>query len=100
LLAAAPANMNQSHTREEYMDLEAIDRFVTAYLNDLSGHIPALDSIMVGFVTLLTDGVRTPVCAACQAGIPAASRHSVMASPRKCRWVLALVRCRQWLNRL
>ena len=40
------------------------------------------------------------VCAACQAGIPAASRHSVMASPRKCRWVLALVRCRQWLNRL
>src|SRR5260221_12425078 len=53
-----------------------------------------------GFVTLLTEGVRAPVCAACQAGIPAASRHSVMASPRKCRWVLALVRCRQWLNRL
>jgi hypothetical protein len=39
--------MNQSHTREEHMDLEAIDRFVTAYLNDLSGHIPTLDGIMV-----------------------------------------------------
>src|SRR5260370_21568399 len=29
------------------MDLEAIDRSVTTYLNGLSGHIPALDSIMV-----------------------------------------------------
>src|SRR4030081_2223662 len=38
-----------------------------------------------GFVTLLTDGVWAPVCAARQAGIPAAPRHSFMASPRKCR---------------
>src|SRR5260370_34315344 len=29
------------------MDLEAIDRSVTTYLNGLSGHLPALDSIMV-----------------------------------------------------
>ncbi len=29
------------------MDFEAIDRAVTTYLNGLSGHVPALDSIMV-----------------------------------------------------
>ena len=29
------------------MDLEAIDRAVTTYLNGPSGHIPALDSIMM-----------------------------------------------------
>jgi hypothetical protein len=62
--------------------------------------VTRFEDALEGFVTLLTDGVWAPVCAACQAGVPAASRHSVMASPRKCRWVLALVRCRQWLNRL
>src|SRR5712692_8988787 len=29
------------------MDLEAIDRSVTTFVNRLSGHIPALDSIMM-----------------------------------------------------
>jgi hypothetical protein len=72
-----------------YMSLETI----APLSDDPSSACPSCqpEHAANGFVTLLTDGARAPVCAARQADIPAAWRHSVMASPRKCRWVLALV---------